>query len=254
MSDKSPLEEYCDACDLFEEIQDSYEGPTLQRRLRAQKVVLQSCFQRLLETAESRDPAVWHALGSAFNNGRGTTRDVAQAVRWFQRAAEAGHPPAMVDLGLRLQYPNWTGDCAGAARWFRKAAEKGDPNGMVFLAFSYRDGTGVPCDLPEALRWFIKAVEAGDGHSMLHVGRMYAYYLSSPAQAVPWFLRAAEAGFGESFILLARLYDDRESEVYNPTEANKWFRVVAEYRKEPIPPLCWNSPGSTSLAAAFRLT
>lgn len=64
---------------------------------------------------------------------------------------------------------------------------------------------------------------------MIHVGRMYAHYMSLPAQAVPWCLRAAEAGFSESFIELASLYDDRESEVHNPSEAHKWYRVVAEH-------------------------
>jgi TPR repeat protein len=46
---------------------------------------------------------------------------------------------------------------------------------------------------------------------------------------VDWFLRAAEAGFPDSFIELANLYNERESPVYNPAEAHKWYRVVAEY-------------------------
>jgi TPR repeat protein len=229
MSEKSPVEEYRDACNLFQDIQDSYEEPNYLKRLRAQDLVLQSCFQRLLQAAASQDPTIWHTLGQAFNNGRGTKRDAAEAIRWFQRAADAGHAPAMVSLGLCLRHPRPSSDLAGAIHWFRKAAEKGDSGGMISLGFSYREGYGVPCDYAEAVRWFIKAVEAGDGHSMIHVGRMYAYYLSSPAQGVTWLLRAAEAGFPESFIWLADLYNDPKSGVYDPAEAHKWYRLVAEH-------------------------
>jgi len=135
----------------------------------------------------------------------------------------------MVCLGLRLLNPKPSADAAAAIQWFRKAAEKGYDGGMVWLGFSYREGDAVPCDHVEAVRWFTKAVEAGDSHSMIHVGRMYAGYMSSPAQALPWFLRAAEAGLTESYIWLADLYTDPKSDVYNPAEAHKWYRIVAEY-------------------------
>ena len=193
-------------------------------------LVLQSCFERLRQAAtESQDPAVWHALGNAYNTRMGTARDPEQAIKWLRRAADAGYAPAMVSLGLRLLHPKPSADAAAAIRWFRKAAERGYDGGMVWLGFSYREGDGVPCDHAEAVRWFIKAVEAGDAHSMIHVGRMYAGYMSSPAQALPWFLRAAEAGLTESYIWLADLYANPESEVYNPAEAHKWYCVVAEY-------------------------
>jgi hypothetical protein len=100
---------------------------------------------------------------------------------------------------------------------------------MVWLGFAYREGTGVPIDLSIAVHWFIQAVEAGDTHSLIHVARMYFGYLYQPKEALPWFLRAAEAGLSESFIGLADLYSDPKSELYNPAEAHKWYRVVAEY-------------------------
>jgi uncharacterized protein len=230
MNETSPVEAYLDACNVYREIQESYDGPGLLKRLRAHAVVLQSCFQRLRQAAEdSGDPAVWHTLGRAYANGGGTTRDKAEAIRWFQRAAEAGHAPAMDSLAFQLLYPEPSLDSAAAIEWYRKAAAKGDASAMGSLGFCYREGTGVPCDYAEAVRWFIRAVEAGDGHSMIHVGRTYYGYMSSPAQALPWFLRAAQGGFEESYSFLAALYDDRKSEFYSPAEAHKWYRVVAEY-------------------------
>ena len=230
MTEQSPVQAYRDACNTLQDIQESYEEPGYLERIRAQMLFLQSCFQRLRQAAaDSEDPAVWHALGNAYNTRMGTERDPEQAIKWLRRAAEAGYAPAMVSLGLRLLNPKPSADAAAAIQWFRKAAALGHDGGMVWLGFSYREGDGVPCDHTEAVRWFTKAVEAGDIHSMIHVGRMHAGYMHSPAQALPWFLRAAQAGLTESYIWLADLYANPQSAVYNPAEAHKWYRVVAEH-------------------------
>jgi len=230
MIKQSPVQAYRDACNTLQEIQESYDEPRYLKRVRAHMLVLQSCFEHLRQAAnDSEDPAVWHALGNAYNTRMGTERDPEQGIKWLRRAADVGYAPAMVSLGLRLLNPKPSADAAAAIQWFRKAAELGYDGGMVFLGFAYREGDGVACDHAEAVRWFTKAVDAGDAHSMIHVGRMYAGYMSSPAQALPWFLRAAEAGLTESYIWLADLYANPKSEVYNPTEAHKWYRIVAEH-------------------------
>ncbi len=135
----------------------------------------------------------------------------------------------MVSLALRLQNPEPARDQAAAIQWLQKAAEKGDSGGMIFLGYAYREGKGVRRNYSKAVRWFIQAVAAGDTRSMIQVGGLYAHHLKSPAEAVAWFLRAAKAGLSESFIELADLYDDKKSPVYDPVEAHKWFRVVAEF-------------------------
>jgi len=229
MDEQSSIDAYLAAFRGYQEVLDDYEDPAFQKQLRTHGAVLETCFQRLLQAAESQAPAVWHAVGTAYDSGRGTKRDKAEAIRWFRRAAEAGFAPAMLNLGLCLHLPEPALNQAEAVHWFREAAERGYAGGMVWLGFAYREGSGVPCDYHEAVQWFIKAVEAGDSHSLIHVGRMYAHYLSSPAQAVAWFLRAAQAVQAQSFLELARLYENRELEVYNPSEAHKWFRVAAEY-------------------------
>src|SRR5512142_931927 len=103
MTEQSPLEAYREACETLQDIQESYEEPGYVQRIRAHMLVLQSCFERLRQAAtESQDPALWHALGNAYNTRMGTERDPEQAIKWLRRAADAGHAPAMVSLGLRL--------------------------------------------------------------------------------------------------------------------------------------------------------
>jgi len=229
MDDQSPVDAYLDAFQKYSEVQDDYDDPAFLKQLRSLAAVLETRFQHLLHAAEPGPPLVWHTIGTAYNTGRGIKRDKGEAIRWFQRAADAGFAPAMVNLALCLQRPEPGIDPAGAIRWFRKAADKGYAGGMVWLGFAYREGSGVPCDYTESVQWFIKAVEAGDSHSMIQVGRMYARYLQSPEEAVTWLLRAAKAGLSESYVALALLYDDRRSVVYDPAEAHKWYRVVAEH-------------------------
>ena len=99
MSGDSPVESYRDACNALQDIQESDEEPGYLQRIRAHMLVLQSCFERLRQAAaDTEDPAVWHALGNACNSRMGTERDPEQAIKWLQRAAEAGHAPAMVSL------------------------------------------------------------------------------------------------------------------------------------------------------------
>jgi TPR repeat protein len=179
-----------------------------------------------METAETADAEVWHAIGDAFANGRGTERNRDVAKKWFERAAAAGHTRSMIRLGLILQHPDTPETHGDAVAWFRKAADLGDPGGMVWLGFAHREGRGAPRDLAEAAQWFIKAAKAGDHHAMIHAGRLYAGELADPAEAVKWFGRAAEAGQTESYIALAMLHDDRRSEVYDPAEAAKWYQAV----------------------------
>jgi TPR repeat protein len=229
MSVESAIDSYLAAWKKFEDAADFFDETDYRKKLQAAAQTLQLCFQELLQFSDYNQPALWHVIGTGFNIGRGVKRDRPEAIRWFQRAAESGHAPAMVNLGLCMMHPEPSSDAAGAIQWFRKAAEKGFAGGMVWLGFSYREGDGVPRDDDEAVKWFIKAVEAGHSRAMIQVGGMYARNLSSPKQAVAWFLRAAEAMHSDSFLELARLYENKELEVYNPAEAHKWFRVAAEY-------------------------
>jgi TPR repeat protein len=63
-------------------------------------------------------------LGALYAEGRGGfVKDEAEAVRWYRKAAEAGHIPAIYSLGV-LYAESRLGlakDEVEALRWFRKA-------------------------------------------------------------------------------------------------------------------------------------
>jgi hypothetical protein len=73
-------------------------------------------------------------LGEAYGEGRGVSRDEAQAADWFRRAALRDYPRA--GYRLALMYTEGRGvdkDAEMAAVWYRMAARLGDPDAIQAL-------------------------------------------------------------------------------------------------------------------------
>jgi len=61
-------------------------------------------------------------LGLMYANGQGVALDIAEAWKWWRKAAQQGHAGAQDVSGLLLGGMNY----GGAVEWYRKAAEQGD--------------------------------------------------------------------------------------------------------------------------------
>jgi len=75
------------------------------------------------------------SLGTCYAHGTGVAADAREAVKWFTRAAEAGHASAQINLGSC--YANGSGvarDLAAARTWFSRAASAGLPRAAAALA------------------------------------------------------------------------------------------------------------------------
>jgi TPR repeat protein len=62
-----------------------------------------------------------------YEDGKGVTRDLEQAVSWYQKAAEQGNAVAQNNLGL--MYLNGSGvkkDSSQAVYWLKKSAVQGN--------------------------------------------------------------------------------------------------------------------------------
>jgi TPR repeat protein len=88
-------------------------------------------------------------------------KDLEEAQRWLQKAAEAGHAAAMELMAA-------CGACEGERfGWLRKAALAGRGMAMVTLGVWMR---GAAMDGASGAAWFRKAAGAGDAVGMLHYG------------------------------------------------------------------------------------
>jgi localization factor PodJL len=106
-------------------------------------------------------------LGRLYEAGAsGLAKNMGEARRWTERAAQGGDSAAMYNLASYL-YAGDGGpkDPAGAVAWFRKAAERGVVNSQFNLAQLYETGHGVPKNLAEAYKWYLVAAAAGDPES-----------------------------------------------------------------------------------------
>ncbi|HHF6601734.1 TPA: tetratricopeptide repeat protein [Haemophilus influenzae] len=68
-----------------------------------------------------------NSLGNMYNDGKGVKQDYAEAIKWYQKAAEQDYAKAQFNLGT--MYHNGEGvkrDLSKAKEWFRKACDKGN--------------------------------------------------------------------------------------------------------------------------------
>jgi len=100
-----------------------------------------SSFDDVQQRATSGDAKAQLELGYRYFQGNETVKDLDQALRWFQRAAQQGYTPAGYVMGLRYaKGEGVTQDYAQAAQWYQKAAVKGLPQAQQNLAVLYRKG------------------------------------------------------------------------------------------------------------------
>lgn len=60
-----------------------------------------------------------------------------------------------------------------ALKWYRKAAENGHPQAQYLMGRGYHTGKGVPKDQTEAFKWWRKAAEQGHATSQFNLGVMF---------------------------------------------------------------------------------
>ncbi len=110
----------------------------------------------------TNDAAADFALGSIYRDGVMVKQDKAEAVKWFEKAAEHGNVGAQMMVGINY----WLGldvklDEAKGIRWFERAAERGEPGAFHYLGAAYYLGKGVKQDYVQCLKWTLLFMETG---------------------------------------------------------------------------------------------
>lgn len=98
-----------------------------------------------------------------------------QTILDLKPQAEAGSADAQVTLGEAYYYGSYgaTRDYAEALVWFLKAAEQGNVAGMEWAASIYRGMQGVAPNPSEALRLYNTAISLGSAAAASNLGSMY---------------------------------------------------------------------------------
>ncbi len=117
---------------------------------------------RIRSKAENGDAKAQFALGVMYETGTAVSASVAEALKWYKKAAFQGIAEAQLVLGLKyLAGQGVVRNDNEALLWLRKAAEQGQPDAQYHLGNLCRDGRGAPRDLLQAAKWYRKAAEQG---------------------------------------------------------------------------------------------
>ncbi|CAN7162740.1 MULTISPECIES: SEL1-like repeat protein [unclassified Ensifer] len=179
---------------------DAAQAGTFAPVAKAAEVVLPDGFGpvALVTAAKGGDPLAFYEIGARYTEGRGVNEDLAEAAKWYQRAADAGVVPA--EYRLASMYEKGSGltrDAAKAKVLYLKAAEQGNASAMHNLAVMLASGRDGSPDFAEATKWFAKAAELGIRDSQFNLAVLYARGNGVPQDleaSYKWFSAAAREG------------------------------------------------------------
>ena len=152
----------------------------------------------LRSAALKGNPAAAYEVAVRYADGKGVAANLAEAAKWYDRAAQSGVVPAMFRLGTLYEKGlGVTKDFAAARRYYSMAAERGSAKAMHNLAVLEADGGGNGANYRSAAIWFRKAAERGVSDSQFNLGILYARGIGveqNLAESFKWFSLAAARG------------------------------------------------------------
>jgi len=153
----------------------------------------------LREAAAKGDPKALFEIGSRYAEARGGVKeDMAEAAKWYQKAADLGFAPAEYRIGNF--YEKGIGvarDIAKSKTWYQLAAEQGNASAMHNLAVLYAMAADGTTDNQSATHWFQEAADLGVKDSQFNLGILAAKGVGMKQdleESYKWFALVAKTG------------------------------------------------------------
>jgi TPR repeat protein len=121
----------------------------------------------------SPENVVFERIGDMYEEGNELPQSDSEAIRWYRKATAGGDVHLDMKLAGLLEK---TGEPESYPEIFQLCKHAADglyPPGTYCVAALYRQGRGVPRDLPMSARWMIEAANMGHVDAMLELGEMY---------------------------------------------------------------------------------
>lgn len=153
------------------------------------------CYNKVLDGNEQLYiAAAMNEIAYMHQHGHGVRQDYAQAMEWYEKAADLGNTDAMTNVGYMYQHGYGVErDYTAAVEWYRKAVDLGNVAAMNNIGYMYMEGYGVKQNYSVALKWFVKAANLGDTIAMTNIGYMYESgrgVEQDAAMAAEWYEKA----------------------------------------------------------------
>lgn len=161
--------------------------------------------------------------------------DDSETVKWAKRAAEKGHPRAMLLLGYCHDYGCGFDqqDRKQAIECFKQAAMRGLSDAQFQLACHFADDTVLDQDLSVAVSWAEKAADQNHSEAQLFLGLAYREgngVEQDYEKAVEWFRKSAEQRNDQSMFLLGMSLYEGLGVDKDHKQAFQWVRRAAEQK------------------------
>jgi len=147
--------------------QAAIEPANLKDRLaRAQdfydKADYSAAFPLLRDLANDGDPDAQNKLGLMYQQGLGISKNSAEGLNWFKKAASNGSKLASYNLGVLYMYGQaGAKDYNLAMSYFVEAGPANAGQAYNNIGVMYRSGLGVPKNLKTAIKYYKLAAEIG---------------------------------------------------------------------------------------------
>ncbi len=143
------------------------------------------------------------------------------AMRWYERAAEAGDPQAQFYLGyIQDRGLHGANKLQEAINWYRKAAAQGETRAQFRLGLLFDADPRLPRAPTKARIWYEAAAAQGHAGARFNLARLIE--ADDAARAAELYALAANAGIGRAAFNLALLHINGPDEVHNPAAAWRW--------------------------------
>jgi hypothetical protein len=119
-------------------------------------------------------PEAQNNIGHFYKTGKGTERNLEEAVNYYKKAADQGMPEAQNNLaGCYKEGKGVVQDYKKALEYFQKAANGGLGIAKFHIADFYLKGLGIKQDLKKATDYLKEASEQGPAEAMLYLAICY---------------------------------------------------------------------------------
>ena len=149
----------------------------------------------------------------------------------LHRKAAAGDAKAQVDLAIRLRDGKGiTKDDAEAMQWAHKAADAGNADAQDFVGFAYLRGAVVKRNTALAIAYFKEAADES-AQAAFNLGQCYYGAQGTEqdcAQGLAWWEKAAAIGHGRAAAAAAMAFHAGEGIPRDPAKARQFAERAAE--------------------------
>lgn len=202
----------------------------LGRALYDNKQYKESAVQ-VTEAARRGSVLGWVLTGVQYEYGYGRDKDSTEALKWYRRASDAGHPTGHQKAAeILIGIASTTEQKAEAVAYLRKALAARASGAEFYLGYVLERGYILPKDLAAAVEAYSRGVALNDPWSMTRLGHLHlkgAGVRRDVREAVALFKRAAALNDPRAQTALANLYLNGEGVEQDTRHAILLYRQAA---------------------------